>query len=845
VRFSFPVKIPVLARISFLPALFSVAVRSLTALSLTVLSLTVLTPAALAQVATTTTALTVSPSTVADGQRATLSATVTPSSGSAPSGTVGFYAGSTLFATVHLSDAGVANLTLSSGTIAPGTYSVIAKYHGDDADSASTSSPVTATILAGTTTTLSSASSSYQLGQPATFTASVAGTTAGTPTGTVHFFYGSVLLGSAALNAGSASFTRTIPVNYEAGTYRITAKYSGDSAYAPSSGSFTVSLNFSISPDGAAIATAATQQFSLSPNIAGATWYVNGIAGGNSSVGTISSSGLYTAPASTAPLSLQVTASAASSPHYTTTAVPLYVIPPGVVATTNNGMVASYTINLPAGATVSAQFGTTPSYGLNTWSLPAPTGGGSTQLLVAGMMAKTLYHIQGLVSLPGGLTFTDQDTQFTTTTAVPSYYLPTVAVTTNPDYTPQPGVEFLDQYARSANIFDLGGNLIWSYTGVDSAFVNTDIQPFKLLPNGHLLITEGQESAYLLNGASTIPGGDAIQVLEVDYANTIYNQLTLPTLQANLNASGYVNNQGQQIVLADIHHDTTLNPTTGHMLLITNTLETFTSLPGYPKAVSVLGDVIIDVDPSNNFAVDWVWNEFDHLDINRQPLGFPDWTHTNAIVYSPTDHNILISIRHQNWVLKLNYDDAAGDGTILWHLGYQGDFTLVGGTDPQDWQYAQHAPAFTTPNSTGVFGLTLMDNGNNRHVPSGFVCPVPLTNSTCLYSRAPIFTIDENAMTATLSNAQIGPGYNNYGGNSELLANGDMEADYCSVGNTAESVVQESTPGQNPQIVWQLDTTNGTSEYRAFREPSPYPGVTWSAAAQLFQAEHATHPADK
>jgi arylsulfate sulfotransferase len=800
-------------------------------------------PIVLAQVATSTT-LSITPSTVADGQRATLSATVTPSSGSAPSGTVGFYAGSTLFATVHLSDAGVANLTLSSGTIAPGTYSVVAKYHGDAADSASTSSPVTATILADTTTTLSSASSSYVLGQPATVTASVS-SKAGTPTGSVHFFYGTTFLGSASLTAGSASFTETIPVNYEAGSYRITAKYEGSSYYAPSSGSFTVSLNFTISPDGAAIATAATQQFSLSPNIAGATWYVNGIAGGNSSIGTISSTGLYTAPIITSPLSLEVTASAASSPHYTTTAVPLYVIPPGVVATTNNGMVASYTINLPAGATVSAQFGTTPSYGLNTWSLPAPTGGGSTQLLIAGMMATTLYHIQGLVSLPGGLTFTDHDTQFTTTTAVPSYYLPTVAVTTNPDYTPQPGVEFLDQYARSANIFDLAGNLIWSYTGVDSAFVNTDIQPFKLLPNGHLLITEGQESAYLLNGSPGIPGGDAIQVLEVDYANTIYHQLNLPTLQANLNASGYINTLGQQIVLTDIHHDATLNPTTGHLLLITNTLENFTDLQGYPKGVEVLGDVIIDVDPNNNYAVDWVWNEFDHLDINRQPLGFPDWTHTNAIVYSPDDHNILISIRHQNWVVKINYNDDAGDGTILWHLGYQGDFTLLGGTDPQDWQYAQHGPSFTTPNSSGIFGLTLMDNGNDRKFPQGFVCPVPLFQGACLYSRAPIFTIDENAMTATLSNAQIGPGYSNYGGNSELLANGDMEADYCSVGNTAESVVQESTPGQNPQIVWQLNTTNVTSQYRAFREPSPYPGVTWSAAAQLFQAEHATHPIEK
>jgi arylsulfate sulfotransferase len=820
-----------------IPLLATLAVLAFSALSLTALS-----PVTYAQ-SSTTTVLTLTPSTVDRGQSSILSATVTPASGSAPSGTVGFYAGSALFATATLNNAGTASLALSSANIAPGTYPVTAKYNGNATDSASTSSPVTATILADTTTTLSSASSSYVLGQPATVTASVS-SKAGTPTGSVHFFYGTTLLGSATLKAGSASFTETIPADYEAGSYRITAKYEGSSYYAPSSGSFTVSLNFTISPDGAAIATAATQQFSLSPTVSGtATWYVNGIPGGNSSVGTISSSGLYTAPTTTSPLSLEVTASAASSPHYTTAAVPLYVMPAGVVATTNNGQVASYTIDLPAGATVSAQFGTTTSYGLNTWSHPAPTGGGSTQLLVAGMMATTLYHIQGLVSLPGGLTFTDQDNQFTTTRSLPTYYDPTVTVTVNPDYTPQPGVEFLDQLSRSASIFDLQGDFLWGWPGVQAGSFIDQIQPFKLLSNGHVLITESAANAYSLNGNGA--PGTIFQVTELDYADTIYHRLDLATLQSTLNASGYVNDQGQQIVLTDIHHDVTVNPNTGHWILITNTLEDFASLPGYPKGVEALGDVIIDVDPNNSFAVDWVWNEFDHLDINRQPLGFPDWTHTNAIVYSPDDHNILVSIRNQNWVLKLNYNDGAGDGTILWHLGYQGDFTLIGGAGTQDWQYAQHGPSFTTPNTTGVFGLVLMDNGDDRTFPAGFTCPVPEISGQCLYSRAPIFTIDENAMTATVSNGQRGPVYSWWGGNAELLPNGNIEADYTDVNDTNNSLIVESTQGATPTVVWQMSATNGDSQYRAFRQPSPYPGVTWSAAAQQFQAEHATHPAEK
>jgi arylsulfate sulfotransferase len=784
----------------------------------------------------TTTALSVAPSAVAEGQSATLSASVTAATGPTPTGSVSFFYNHTLLASAKLNDAGSASVSLSSANVPPGTYSIDAKYSGNSSDAASTSAPVSATVLADTTTTLSSATSSYVLGQPATLTANVTAKS-GNPAGTVAFYYGNILLGSATLKSGSASITETIPVSYEPGTYNVIAKYSGTSYYAPSSGSFTLSLNFAIAPASAALRPSATQQFSLSPvPSAAVTWYVNGIAGGNSSLGTISPSGLYTAPAATSALSNSITASVAADPHYTTPAAPLYVVPAGALASTGNGQVASYTVSLPAGAAVSAQFGTTASYGLNTWSVPAPTGGGSTQLLIAGMLANTIYHIQATVSLPGGLSLTDVDHPFSTTQSLPSF--PTIKATPT-SYTPQPGVEFLDRENTGAYITDLDGNYLWGYPLVNTTS-DDYLHPFKLLADGNLLIELGPDSSNALNGIVP-PTGTAFEVREVDYTNTIVRDLSMATLQANLNASGYLNSEGNQITLSDIHHDVTVNSTTGHWILIANIFKYFTGLTGYPKGVTALGDVLIDVDPNNNFAVDWVWNEFDHLDISRQPMGFPDWTHTNAIVYSPDDHNILVSIRHQNWVLKLDYNDAAGDGTILWHLGYQGDFTLTNGSGTQDWQYAQHQPSFTTPNTTGVFGLVLMDNGNDRAFPAGFTCPVALTQNSCLYSRAPIFTIDENAMTATLSHAGITAPYSSYGGNAELLDNGDIEADYCGV--SGGSVIQETTPGDSPQVVLTLTTPNNTVLYRAHRVLSPYPGVTWSSDALRFQALHATHPA--
>jgi hypothetical protein len=66
---------------------------------------------------------------------------------------------------------------------------------------------------------------------------------------------------------------------------------------APASATLTVSsAAMSVSPTAAAITLTRSQQFTASvPGGGAATWTVDGIAGGNSTVGTISSSGLYTA----------------------------------------------------------------------------------------------------------------------------------------------------------------------------------------------------------------------------------------------------------------------------------------------------------------------------------------------------------------------------------------------------------------------------------------------------------------------------------------------------------------------------------------------------------------------
>ncbi len=65
------------------------------------------------------------------------------------------------------------------------------------------------------------------------------------------------------------------------------------------------------------------------------------------------------------------------------------------------------------------------------------------------------------------------------------------------------------------------------------------------------------------------------------------------------------------------------------------------------------------------------------------PNGLPDWTHSNALIYSASDGNLLLSMRHQSWILKIDYNNGAGSGNVLWRLGYQGDFALTQNGRPQ------------------------------------------------------------------------------------------------------------------------------------------------------------------
>jgi hypothetical protein len=136
------------------------------------------------------------------------------------------------------SNSSQASLTTAGLTV--GTHSITAAYAGDSQFAAATSGTLTLTItpqsVAGTTTVLTSVIPNPAVaGQNIVFQALVTGLGSGPapPTGVVALQSGSTVLGTATLNgSGAASFTTSFPTQ---GNQTVTASYTGDSNYTPSS----------------------------------------------------------------------------------------------------------------------------------------------------------------------------------------------------------------------------------------------------------------------------------------------------------------------------------------------------------------------------------------------------------------------------------------------------------------------------------------------------------------------------------------------------------------------------------------------------------------------------------
>src|SRR5581483_12000385 len=92
---------------------------------------------------------------------------------------------------------------------------------------------------------------------------------------------------------------------------------------------------------------------------------------------------------------------------------------------------------------------------------------------------------------------------------------------------------------------------------------------------------------------------------------------------------------------------------------------------------------------------------------------------------------MLVSSRHQDWVIKFNYAGGPGNGNVIWRLGRDGDFR-TSASDAFPWFSHQHNVEIE-PNGD----LSLFDNGNTRVAELGG------------HSRGQAWHVDETNRVAT------------------------------------------------------------------------------------------------
>jgi hypothetical protein len=313
---------------------------------------------------------------------------------------------------------------------------------------------------------------------------------------------------------------------------------------------------------------------------------------------------------------------------------------------------------------------------------------------------------------------------------------------------------------------DLSGNVVWYY------------------PQPCSFDRMGDQGTFMVilpaRGSVTNPEVNAVR--EVDLAGNPVRETNARVLNEQLAARG-----GPAVT--DFHHEVRRLPTGDYLpmaardMAVTNAGQCGTT-NGNPKTCDVIGDLILILNP--NLQLKWFWDAFTSLttqnlaNINRRAtLGETcgqttagcspitaidpstgslftvanDWMHANAVQYT-NDGNLIISVKNQDVVMKLNYHDGSGDGRVLWTMGNGGDFSFA---PPQlscyPWFSHQHDSEFQPD---GVF--TVFDNGDLR-------------SSSCDHgnSRGQAYTVDEVHRTVTpLLNKDLG-GYSFALGSAQSL----------------------------------------------------------------------------
>ena len=433
----------------------------------------------------------------------------------------------------------------------------------------------------------------------------------------------------------------------------------------------------------------------------------------------------------------------------------------------------------------------------NTNTLPCERGQ-SRNFVVAGMLANTTYE---MVHRGGD----DDDASpllFTTGTPPATLSIPAFTVR----QAPGPGADLRRDLiyhnlasrpaANHVNLLatDLSGSLQWYYDPLASGLIGIGLPGSAPLPKGTVLL--GGRDSHRTLGLNVLR--------EIDLAGNPLRETNIDAVNAQLKA------RGQEIIYG-FHHEFSRLPS-GDIVTLGWTQRTI-DVGGTPTRYA--GDMLLVLD--QDLQVVWTWNAFDHLDVTRGPIGsvictgapcpLPgavDWVHENAVGWSPADGNLVISVRLQDWVIKIDYRNGRGDGHVIWRLGQDGDFAAIS-SDPSPWFSHQHYAHYLDKST-----LLLFDNGNTRQA----------TDPTA-HSRGQLWKLDEDAMTATLVvNVDLG-NFSPELGTAERMPNGNYVFNSGSQGGGVFGQSIEVLPDGTKVYVLEV----AARDYRSFRMSSLYRGV--------------------
>jgi arylsulfate sulfotransferase len=412
----------------------------------------------------------------------------------------------------------------------------------------------------------------------------------------------------------------------------------------------------------------------------------------------------------------------------------------------------------------------------------------SMNFYLAGMRANTTYTARHTADGPAA--------QFTTG-AIP-FTAPAAAPISTP--VPASGGILLHGIVNDRTIAtDLNGNVIWYG------------------PQGLTFLTRAQAGGSILSIFENGSQDESHQFFrEFDLAGVTIAETNAARVNEQLAALG-------RHPITSFHHEA-IRLSNGDYLVLAGSERILRDVQGAGD-VDVLGDTILVLD--GDLRVKWFWDAFDYLDTRRaavlgETCAYPatvacsafhlaksanDWLHGNSLQVTP-DGDILYSVRHMDWVIKVDYRNGAGTGRILWRLGAGGDFRITGGGE-HPWFSHQHDPNFLADNTT----LAVFDNGNTRIARN----PGETT------SRGQMLRIDEKAMTATvLMNADLkqnSPAL----GTAEVLDNGHYHFDAGFIpdaANPATRYTQALETDSAGNLVWGMQIA--AQEYRSFRMKDLY-----------------------